>query len=70
MPSDAKWQTFDRTGTCCDKRLMKALSTGSLNMKNIWTCEKCGCEWFPNLIEGVRVWEPHPIIEVSRGRAR
>ena len=65
-------QTYIATGTCCDKRIRKALASGDLADKTMWVCEMCGCEWSPEpgLIGGVRVWQARPIIEVHRGGHR
>lgn len=63
MPSS---QVAMPTGTCCDPRIRKALAKGLLDAVELWACPKCGCEWKPRMVEMIRVWEPHVLIEVWR----
>lgn len=55
---------------CCGTLLSKALRTGALDEETEWHCPKCGCLWSPQMVEMVRLWQPHPMIEVFRARAR
>jgi len=45
---------------CCNKPMRKA----DLSTIQTWTCPKCGCEWRPRLIRGIRCWEPHELIAI------
>ncbi len=49
---------------CCGARLGVALMEG-LTGDN-WVCPRCGVEWRPRLVEGVRWWEPHEVFEIWR----
>ena len=65
QPSAVK-QAF-QPDPCCGPRLSKALRKGDLDTAIAWECPKCGCEWKPTIqVEGIRFWQPHPIIEVWR----
>lgn len=60
-------QTFVPTATCCDSRIRKALLDG-LMPPGPWVCPKCHCDWLPREVEGVIVWEAHPIVQVLPNR--
>jgi hypothetical protein len=49
---------------CCGKHLSKALRTGMLDTVMHWECPKCGTQWKPTLIAGVRHWQPVPYYAV------
>ena len=51
---------------CCGKRLGKALLSGKLEGTESWVCPKCGCEWRSKIIEGLRYWSPHEVIEIFK----
>jgi hypothetical protein len=51
---------------CCHGPLTEALLSGDLDARESWECQKCGCEWSPRMVAGVRFWEPHPVIMVWR----
>jgi len=51
---------------CCGKRLGKALLAGAVDEKDTWVCPKCGCEWRPVAIEGIRYWTPHEVIVIFK----
>lgn len=46
---------------CCGPRLSKV---SDLNAINTWTCSKCGEEWRPDLIDGIRHWSAMPFSDV------
>ena len=66
QPSAVKQSFYPNS--CCGKSISKALRSGALDTAATWECSKCGCEWRPTMIEGLRFWEPHPIIQVWRRR--
>lgn len=54
---------------CCDYHIIPALDSGSLDKAESWECPDCGMEWKPKVYnECVRMWEPHPVIAVLKGR--
>ncbi len=50
----------DATGCCAAIR--RAIRKGELDAVDVWVCPKCGMEWKPRNIEGVRYWECQPVI--------
>ncbi len=59
-------QTATLSYSCCDKLIARAMKSGSLDVAENWNCPKCGCEWKPATVEGIRVWSPHEHIAVFR----
>lgn len=54
------------TDPCCGRAIAQALREGKLDTAEIWQCPKCGLEWRPSLIAGVRHWIPCPAFAVVR----
>lgn len=50
---------------CCAKPLSAHLRQNPATL-GPWDCPKCGCQWMPTLIEGVRHWAAQVVIEVFR----
>jgi hypothetical protein len=61
--SNEPLQTYE-PDPCCGPRLAKALPT--LTEVNRWVCPKCGCEWWANVMDGVKHWLPREHFEVIR----
>lgn len=49
----------DATGCC--RAINTAIRKGELDSVDVWACPQCSMEWRPELVEGIRVWQAHPI---------
>jgi hypothetical protein len=54
-PEPADIIVDDEIDSCCKPRLMKVDRTDIA----IWVCGKCGQEWRPIMLEGVKTWQPY-----------
>jgi hypothetical protein len=46
---------------CCLAGLSRI---ADLNAINSWRCPKCGTEWRPNVVDGIRHWTARPVVIV------
>lgn len=58
--------TFEPDDSCCGREIAKAARSGVLASLQLWTCPKCGLDWAPQLMGGIRHWTPRPAVAVFR----
>lgn len=54
----------DATGCCAAIR--KALKQAP-DLER-WNCPKCGLDWMPRMVDGMRLWEAKPVFQVWKRR--
>ena len=62
----APLDTFEPDDSCCGREIAKAARSGVLASLQLWTCPKCGLDWAPQLMGGIRHWTPRPAVAVFR----
>lgn len=53
--------------TCCGPRFAKAGRHGELDHAELWSCPKCGTEWWKvQRVGDMFTWQAHPVFTVGR----